>query len=60
MLVIRGHKMEGYILRTKTCPQQFIAEGIEMKLNATYEEWVATDQLLLGWIYNTLTSEIAS
>lgn len=58
--VIRGHKMEGYLLGTKPCPSQFITEGTETKTNPTYEEWVAAVQLLLRWIYNTLTSEIAS
>lgn len=31
-----------------------------MKINLAYDEWVAVDQLLLGWIYNILTPEIAS
>lgn len=45
---------------SKACPPQFISEEAEIKLNPAYEEWVATNQLLLGWIYNTLTPEIAS
>lgn len=31
-----------------------------MKFNSAFEEWSATNQLLLGWIYNTLTPEISS
>lgn len=31
-----------------------------MKLNPAYEEWCVVDQLLLGWIYNTLSVGIAS
>lgn len=52
--------MEGYVLSTKSCPPKLISEGSEMKSNPAYEEWVSSDQLLLGWIYNTLTPEIAS
>lgn len=58
--VIRGHKMEGYLLGTKHCPPKTIAEGTMIKPNPAYKEWVSFDQLLMGWIYNTLTPNIAS
>lgn len=58
--VIRGHKLEGYIMGTKKCPEEFVTEGAVTRVNPAWEEWIATNQLLLGWIYNTLTSEIAS
>lgn len=37
-----------------------ITEGGERKINPAYEERVTTDQLLLGWLFNTMTVEIAS
>ncbi|MDV3187722.1 MAG: hypothetical protein Q8836_02390 [Sweet potato little leaf phytoplasma] len=29
-------------------------------INPLYEAWVTTDQLLLGWLYNSMTSEVAT
>lgn len=60
LLIIRGHKLEGHILGSKICPQQFISEEAKVKTNPAFEEWTATDQLLLGWIYNTLKPDITS
>lgn len=56
--IIRGHKLERFILGSKPYPQQFLSENAEIKLNLALEEWISKDQLLLGWIYNTLTPEI--
>lgn len=58
--IIRGRKLNGYILRTKECPTQFITENQSTSVNPSYKEWVSTDQLLSGWIYNTLTPDVAS
>lgn len=52
--------LEGFIFCSKPCLKKFISKEDEMKLNPTFEEWTAMDQLLHGWIYITLTAEIAS
>lgn len=58
--IIHGHKLDGYISSVKKCPQPLISEGAEMKTDPAFEEWNAVDQLLLGWIYNAITPELAS
>ncbi|XP_022148963.1 uncharacterized protein LOC111017501 [Momordica charantia] len=32
----------------------------EAAINPLYESWVTTDQLLLGWLYNSMTPEVAT
>lgn len=47
--VIRGCKLDDYILGTKECPQEFITVADSNKTkNPSFEEWVADDQMLLG------------
>jgi hypothetical protein len=64
--VIRGNKMEGFITGAKQCPLEFIEVTIEgaikseLQNNPEYENWVAQDQILLGWIYNSIDIEVAS
>ncbi|KZV37830.1 hypothetical protein F511_10860 [Dorcoceras hygrometricum] len=62
--IIRGHKLDGYVLGTKLCPPEFLPRttpGSTVKIpNPEYEEWLSNDQLLLGWLYNTMSSDIAS
>ena len=60
LLVIRGNKLEDYISSTKICHPQFIYKGVEKKLNPKYEEWMTIDQLLLGWLYNSMSSKVAT
>ncbi|KAI5657553.1 hypothetical protein M9H77_26346 [Catharanthus roseus] len=64
MLIIRDYKLDGYILGTKLCPPEHLprtTSGSTVKIpNHEYEEWLSNDQLLLGWIYSTMSSEIAS
>lgn len=59
LLVIRGNKLDGYILRTKPCSDVFITEGTDRRINLAFEGWVTMDQLLLGWLYNTMSTELA-
>lgn len=33
---------------------------VEAAINPLYEAWITTDQLLLIWLYNSMTSEIAT
>lgn len=49
--IIKGHRLKGFILGSKKCLQQFIIEGTEVKQNPAFEEWSATNQILLGRIY---------
>ncbi|KAK0579227.1 hypothetical protein LWI29_023107 [Acer saccharum] len=62
--IIKGHKLDGYVLGTKLCPPEFLpgtTPGDTMKiLNPDYEEWISHDQLLLGWLYSTMNPDIAS
>lgn len=64
MPIIRGHKLDGYVLGTKLCPPEFMPRttpGSTVKIpNPEYEEWLSNDQLLLGWLYSTMSSDIAS
>lgn len=67
MPIIRGHNLEGYLLGIKQCPQEFIAtqttfnggEAVETTQNLEYNKWISTDQLLMGWLYSSMTPEIA-
>ncbi|KAL2481403.1 Uncharacterized protein Adt_34369 [Abeliophyllum distichum] len=67
MPIIKGHNLEGFILGTKKCPPEFIAtravtnegESVEMSPNLEYSRWTSTDQLLMGWLYSSMTPEIA-
>ncbi|KZV34405.1 hypothetical protein F511_34028, partial [Dorcoceras hygrometricum] len=62
--IIRGNKLDGYVLGTKLCPPEFLPRttpGSTVKIpNPEYEEWLSNDQLLLGWLYSTMSSDIAS
>ncbi|KAI4331764.1 hypothetical protein L6164_016721 [Bauhinia variegata] len=58
--IIRRYKLEGCIIGTKACPNQFVQEGGQQKSNPEFEEWRAQDQLLLDWLFNSMTIEIAS
>ena len=58
--VIQGNKLEGHISGDNVCPPQFISKGAEKKLNSEYEEWMTIDQLLLSWLYNSMTPEITT
>lgn len=59
--IIRGCKLDGYILGTKECPQEFIIVADSNKTkNPSFEEWVADDQMLLGWLLNSMTTDIAT
>ncbi|KAK9159788.1 hypothetical protein Syun_006129 [Stephania yunnanensis] len=54
---IKGIKFEEYLLGTKARPQQFLdASGT---INPDYEDWVSKDQMLISWLLNSLTLDIA-
>lgn len=58
--VIRGNKLDGYIFGTMKCLEMTIGEGDEESLNPAFDDWTTIDQLLLGWLYNTMTIDVAS
>ncbi|KAL2506579.1 Uncharacterized protein Adt_22200 [Abeliophyllum distichum] len=68
MPIIKGHNLEAFILGTKKCPPEFIGsqtitndgERVEMLPNLEHIKWISTDQLLMGWLYSSMTPEIAN
>uniref|UniRef100_A0A803PAZ1 Retrovirus-related Pol polyprotein from transposon TNT 1-94-like beta-barrel domain-containing protein n=1 Tax=Cannabis sativa TaxID=3483 RepID=A0A803PAZ1_CANSA len=66
--IIRGHRLEGYVNGTKPCPTEFVGApgngentpGFRLQLNPEYEHWVVCDQLLMGWLYGSMTDSIAT
>lgn len=58
--IIRGNKLEGFLNGTKPCPLQFIQEDGKTKLKPEFEDWVAIDQLLFGWLLNPMQPEVSS
>ena len=66
LTVIRGNKIEGFITGAKECSPEFIevieegADEAELKENPEYENQVAQDQVLLGWLYKSIDIEVAS
>lgn len=64
--VIKGNRLEGYITGSKPCPPEFIKpekdesdEG-ELVENPDFEDWMVRDQILLGWLYNSMEPDVAS
>ncbi|XP_062101887.1 uncharacterized protein LOC133808894 [Humulus lupulus] len=64
--IVRGHRLHGYLNGTKMCPSEFIPvtgeakyEG-ELETNPEYEQWIINDQLLMGWLYSSMTEGIAT
>lgn len=65
--IIRGHNLKDHILGTKLCPPEFISTqttgeagaSVEVTQNPQYSPWMSTDQLLMGWLYSSMTPEIA-
>ncbi|KAK0581835.1 hypothetical protein LWI29_018538 [Acer saccharum] len=63
--MIRGNRMEGYITGAKKCPPEFIITYLEQEADETleenleYEDWIVHDQILLGWLYNSMEPDVA-
>jgi len=60
--IIRGCRLDGYMLGTKECPEQFItsSETSGKKINPEFEDWQAHDQQILGWLLNSMTTGMAT
>lgn len=58
--IIRGHHLEGFINGSRLAPPEFVNTGIDgsdlnMEANPEYEAWLVHDQLLIGWLYGSMT-----
>ncbi|KAK0579962.1 hypothetical protein LWI29_034062 [Acer saccharum] len=61
--VIRGHRLDGFLSGTRSCPPKFLLikpTGSRLRLNLDYKEWVVNDQLLMGWLYRSITEMVAT
>ncbi|PNY00234.1 glutamate receptor [Trifolium pratense] len=59
--IIRGCKLDGYMLGTKVCPAEYLTALDSSKIiNPAFGEWVSHDQRLLGWLLNCMTTDIAT
>ncbi|KAK9157207.1 hypothetical protein Scep_003781 [Stephania cephalantha] len=54
--VIRGYKLDGYLLGTLPCPSPILESGSS---NPAYKDWISMDQLLRAWLLNSLTESVA-
>ncbi|PNX82983.1 glutamate receptor [Trifolium pratense] len=60
--IIKGAKLDGYMLGKKECPEEFTTATDSSKKisNPEFEDWQAYDQQLLGWLRNSMTVGIAT
>lgn len=68
--ILRNYKLFDYLTGAKKCPSKHLTEANassstkeetnDRLINPSYESWVAVDQLLLGWLYNSMTSDVAT
>lgn len=64
--IIRGNKLEGYLTSAKSSPPEYTErtiEGnteVEIIVNPEFEDWFAQDQMLLGWLYSSIKTNLAS
>lgn len=67
--IIRGHRLEGYLNGQKECPPEVLcvdrvdtngASFTETQRNPEFEVWIVNDQLLMGWLYGSMSETIAS
>jgi gag-polypeptide of LTR copia-type len=55
LFVLRGHSLVGFIDGTKSSPPQFITSDGAQSINPDYEIWHQEDQLILTWIFNSVS-----
>ncbi|TXG47862.1 hypothetical protein EZV62_027156 [Acer yangbiense] len=64
--VIRGNRLEGFITGTRKCPPKYVPAIVseevsdEAQENPEHEEWVVQDQILLGWLYNSIEPDVVA
>lgn len=58
---LKGRKLLGYVDGTSRCPPCFkVNEAGQLtdEINPAYDVWMAQDQMVLGWINNSLTPAV--
>ncbi|PON50169.1 hypothetical protein PanWU01x14_224820 [Parasponia andersonii] len=68
---VRAHELEGFLLGTHPCPEQFIrfqeGEGSSdaqamassaQRLNPAYTYWIRTDQALMSWLLASISESM--
>lgn len=58
--LLKGSRLDGYILCTKKCPEANTSKEGDNTPNPAYEEWVTTNKLLQGWLLNSMSQEFAT
>ncbi|KAK4256397.1 hypothetical protein QN277_009269 [Acacia crassicarpa] len=58
--IIEGNKLEHHLDRKTKPPLHLIPDDVGMKSNPDFEEWQATDRLLVGWVRNTMSVQIGA
>lgn len=57
--MVRGNRLEDFIFGSNPCPPATVTTTSGSEPNPKFEEWIVTDQLLLGWLYNLISVDIA-
>ncbi|TXG69253.1 hypothetical protein EZV62_004188 [Acer yangbiense] len=72
--IIKGHRLDGHLYSTRPCPPEFLPSpttpGVPSPTtpgvsdsgscsNPEYEKWLVNDQLLMGWLYSSMTENVA-
>lgn len=67
ILILKSYKLEGHLPGKTHAPEHTIIippsedEPDSLKIpNPEHDLWLAADQLLVGWLYNSMTPEIAT
>uniref|UniRef100_A0A803QCY3 Integrase catalytic domain-containing protein n=1 Tax=Cannabis sativa TaxID=3483 RepID=A0A803QCY3_CANSA len=65
--IVRGHRLDGFLNGTNVCPSEYVYTGSTedgsktiKTLNPEFENWIVNDQLLMGWLYSSMTETIAT
>ncbi|KAM6552114.1 hypothetical protein CsatB_001922 [Cannabis sativa] len=62
--IIRGHRLDGFINGMRNAPARVATgdgqPGFGVRTNPDYEQWVVCDQLLMEWLYGSMTKAIAT
>lgn len=61
--LIQGNQLEGYINGSIIAPpRQVPSSSLPAMLvnNPEYDDWFATDHILLGWLRNTMTQDVGT
>ncbi|XP_060969652.1 uncharacterized protein LOC133036898 [Cannabis sativa] len=67
MAIVRGHRLDGYLTGGRSRPAEYISApsvegepGTTSEMNSEFEQWIVNDQLLMGWLYGSMTESIAT